>query len=383
MKVRKEIHHGKARWIADGGSRAGKRRRKRHDTKKAAEKQLATWAAEDRAAGDVWLTLPPKEKAEVLTVLGEIEKAGLSVREVWEGFKSAEEGKAAIVPISLSAAITAAVAEKRAANRRSKYLVELKCAWEQFAGGKGTRPVHEITVPEVKKWIFAGETAGTRNTRRNRLNTFFKWALKQRHTRRNPVEAVEKITVEYGKAAVFSAAECKRLMDAAWKLDVGAVGELALMVFAGVRPAETQRLTPEDVDLSRGRVRIEAAAAKLRDRRIVELEETALVWLRRAAKRLRRGTKPARSEALHGFVSIGKNRRRRLDRIRKEAKLLKVWPHDVLRHTAASHLFLKLGAAETARRLGHSEGMLFKHYRDVVTPEESKEFWKIAPPKKG
>jgi len=27
--------------------------------------------------------------------------------------------------------------------------------------------------------------------------------------------------------------------------------------------------------------------------------------------------------------------------------------------------------------------MLFKHYRDVVTPEESKEFWKIAPPKKG
>jgi hypothetical protein len=44
-------------------------------------------------------------------------------------------------------------------------------------------------------------------------------------------------------------------------------------------------------------------------------------------------------------------------------------------------LFLKLGAAETARQLGNSESVLLKHYRDVVTPEESQAFWEIAPGK--
>lgn len=378
MKVRKEWHHGKARWIADGGTRAGKRRRLRFGSKKAAEKQLATWAAEDKAVGNVWLTLPAKGQAETLAVLEEIAAAGLTPREVWEGFKVSEEGKAAIIPAPLGDAIEAALEEKRAANRRRKYLVELECAWNQFASGRKTVGVHEIGAQEVKAWIYAGETSGTRDTRRSRLNTFFKWAVKQRHARRNPVEAVEKISIEYGIPEVFTAAECKRLMEAAWKVDRGTVGELALMLFAGIRPAEVQRINAADVDLKQGRVRVEAAAAKLRERRIVELEDTALAWIKAATASLR---KAGNKEARHGFVSIGKNRRRRLAKVRKEAKLLRAWPHDVLRHTAASHLFLKLGAAETARQLGNSESVLLRHYRDVVTPEETQAFWKIAPGK--
>jgi hypothetical protein len=29
--------------------------------------------------------------------------------------------------------------------------------------------------------------------------------------------------------------------------------------------------------------------------------------------------------------------------------------------------------------LGHSETMLFKHYRELVHPKETKQFWQILP----
>ena len=368
MRIRKEQHHGKTRWLADGGTRDGKRLRKRFDSKKAVEKQLATWARETKEAGNVWLELPPRERAEVLALLQEIQGAGFSLREVWESFKTGAGADLVVNPISLDDAIKQAVDEKRAANRRAQYLREIESVWKQFARGRGTMGVHEVDTQAVKRWVFAAATEWTRDTRRSRLDTFFKWALKQGHTRRNPVEAVEKISKEFKPAEVFTPAECKRLMDAAWKIDRAAVGELALMLFAGVRPAEAQRLKPSDVDLKRKRVTIEAAAAKLRDRRISELEPTAAEWLRRSRAK----------GAVSVSIPIGTNRRRRLAAIRKEAKL-DCWPKDVLRHTAASHLFLKFGAEETGRRLGHSERMLFQHYRDVVTPEESDEFWKIRP----
>jgi hypothetical protein len=35
-------------------------------------------------------------------------------------------------------------------------------------------------------------------------------------------------------------------------------------------------------------------------------------------------------------------------------------------------------AAETASQCGHSEAVLFAHYREVVTPEAAAEFWSLT-----
>lgn len=46
---------------------------------------------------------------------------------------------------------------------------------------------------------------------------------------------------------------------------------------------------------------------------------------------------------------------------------------------AQSDLLSKLVAATTAMEAGHSETMLFAHYRALVTPEAAAEFWAIRP----
>lgn len=56
------------------------------------------------------------------------------------------------------------------------------------------------------------------------------------------------------------------------------------------------------------------------------------------------------------------------------------WPANVTRHSFASyHLAAFESAAKTALEAGHSEAMLFAHYRAVVTQATALEFWKIVP----
>jgi len=51
-----------------------------------------------------------------------------------------------------------------------------------------------------------------------------------------------------------------------------------------------------------------------------------------------------------------------------------------MRHSAASYqLARSQDAARTALNLGHSPDILFRHYREVVRPEEAERFFAIAP----
>jgi len=52
----------------------------------------------------------------------------------------------------------------------------------------------------------------------------------------------------------------------------------------------------------------------------------------------------------------------------------------VTRHSFVSyHLARFENAGKTALEAGHSETMLFGHYRALVTPEAAAEFWAIVP----
>lgn len=56
------------------------------------------------------------------------------------------------------------------------------------------------------------------------------------------------------------------------------------------------------------------------------------------------------------------------------------WPRNCTRHSWASYHLARFGsAATTAMEAGHSETMLFAHYRALVTPEAAAEFWSIVP----
>lgn len=56
------------------------------------------------------------------------------------------------------------------------------------------------------------------------------------------------------------------------------------------------------------------------------------------------------------------------------------WPANVTRHSFVSyHLAAFENAGKTALEAGHSEQMLFNHYRAVVTQTTAQEFWALRP----
>jgi hypothetical protein len=56
------------------------------------------------------------------------------------------------------------------------------------------------------------------------------------------------------------------------------------------------------------------------------------------------------------------------------------WPSNVTRHSFCSYHLAQFGSAsKTALEAGHSEAMLFAHYREVVSPAEAAAFWQIRP----
>src|SRR6266436_573507 len=83
--------------------------------------------------------------------------------------------------------------------------------------------------------------------------------------------------------------------------------------------------------------------------------------------------------ALSGAV-VPVNARKKLDRVRKAARLRR-WSKNGLRTSFASYrLAATNDAAAVAAELGHSTSqMLYSTYRELVLPEEAERYWQIAP----
>lgn len=145
------------------------------------------------------------------------------------------------------------------------------------------------------------------------------------------------------------------------------LGWFALALMAGIRPEECDRLTWSNVDLESGIVTVDAAASKVRRRRIVHLQPAAAAWMRLAKK-------------LGAVLPLPHTtRRRQLRSVRKKLGW-DSWPKDILRHTCASYLMATWqDAGRVAAELGNSAGILLRHYRELVTRKEADRFWNLRP----
>jgi len=56
------------------------------------------------------------------------------------------------------------------------------------------------------------------------------------------------------------------------------------------------------------------------------------------------------------------------------------WKHNALRHSFASYRLAQIqNANQVAMETGHSVKVLFTNYRELVTPDEAKRWFEIAP----
>jgi integrase len=144
---------------------------------------------------------------------------------------------------------------------------------------------------------------------------------------------------------------------------------VAIAAFAGLRHSEIARLKWDDVDLSRKFVEVKAKNSKTATRRLVAISPNLKAWLSLNDNRDARVYPCAARVYRARFAEACK------------AAAIERWPRNALRHSFASyHLATHRDAARTALELGHTESRtLFAHYRELVTREDAKQYWKIFP----
>lgn len=262
------------------------------------------------------------------------------------------------------------VEAKRKDGRAPMYVADLKKRLARFVADFGERPVAGITVEELDDWLRGLDCSPkTRMNFRSNVGVLFSYAERRRMIDSNPVLRTARPKLPDVPPEIFTVDELSALLAAALKRAPDVVPMLAIGAFAGVREAEIRRLDWSEVDQKRGHIEIKSSKAKSARRRIVEMQPNLREWLRPYAE-------------MTGPVVLA-NSRKKLDLVRKAAKLAR-WPKNGLRHGYASYrLAATHDAPRVASELGHtSPAMLYSTYRELVLPEEAQRYWHIAPDKR-
>src|SRR5439155_13669355 len=116
-------------------------------------------------------------------------------------------------------------------------------------------------------------------------------------------------------------------------------------------------------------IEVKSSKAKSARRRLIEIQPNLREWL---------GPYVGMAAAV-----VPANARKKLDLVRKAAKLAR-WPNNGLRHSFASYrLAATHDAPRVASELGHtSPQMLYSTYRELVLPEEAERYWRLVPESK-
>jgi integrase len=256
---------------------------------------------------------------------------------------------------------------KRRDGKAPAYLADLRKRLTRFCQDFGARSIATIAVDELDTWLRdLPLSPKSRANYRANIGVLFSYAERRGIIDRNPILRTAKPKLIDRPPHIFTVDELRALLEAATRTAPDVVPMLAIGAFAGLREAEIQRLDWSEIDLARGHIEIKAAKAKSARRRIIPIQPNLSGWLRPYAGRSGR------------IVPAGA--RRKLDRVREAAGLLK-WPQNGLRHSFASYRLAAIhDAPRVSAELGHtSPQMLYSTYRELVLPEEAERYWKIAP----
>ena len=218
---------------------------------------------------------------------------------------------------------------------------------------------------DIDRWLRSlNHTPVTRNSLHRCIKVFFSFAKSRGYLPQSEATAAELVPVaKEGETIteIFQPAEMSKLLAIAPPKELAL---LAIGAFAGLRMAEIKRLEWKAVDLDRRIITLRADQAKTASRRIVPISDNLAAWIELLPR--------------EGKV-VGKV----APELTKLAKKLGMeWPRNALRHSYISYrLAVVKDAAKVALEAGNSPDIIFKHYRELVTEQEAKEWFAIMPPK--
>jgi integrase len=198
------------------------------------------------------------------------------------------------------------------------------------------------------------------------LRTFFAFAQKHGWLSREVdlLARVEKRSEKRAPVEIFTPTELATLLENA---SAEATPCLALSAFAGLRAEEILRLDWEDVDRRPGFIEVAAHKAKTATRRIVPISDNLANWLAIAPR--------------NGARVWPHSKDRFFKAIRNTARAAKIkWKQNALRHSFISYRLAEIqDVNRVALEAGNSPQMIFRHYRELATPEQAATWFSIQP----
>jgi len=233
-----------------------------------------------------------------------------------------------------------------------------------FARHVGNPRLSDITPETLENYLDGRKISPVaKDAARRCLSRFFTWTIERprRWLHFNPASSVRVARPQATPPAILTVPQVERLLRIAETEEPGIVAWFALGLFGGLRPTEAERLQWGQVNFDDGEIRLEAAQVKTGRSRVVTMNNTLRAWL----------------EAVKALPIAYS--RRAFRRVISEAGISQ-WPHDALRHTAASHAIRKAGSyGRVAEEFGNSEAILKRHYQGRVSSADTKAFYGIKP----
>ena len=252
--------------------------------------------------------------------------------------------------VTFEHAVLEALEERK--DRRKRTLTDFRYITKRFmkrCKGLAKRRVRSINPLECAEYLRqAFDTPRQRNKARLILSGIFSTAMLHGWCAENPVRKVKPEKIEEKRIEILNNDEIERLTETAASYAKGTcLAAVAIMLLAGVRPHECERLRWRDVRLEDGVIIISPQHSKTGGARCVTIHPPLARILRRVQK------------AAHERI-CPPNWRRHWAALHREAGFTH-WQPDVLRHTFATHHLATFRSyAELQLEMGHRSADLLR-----------------------
>lgn len=358
-------HSGTSQWVVEGLREHGKRKRKFFKTEAEAKTWLCLKETELENLGVKAMALTDGVRSMALACMEKLKPLGktlLDATDFYVEYMAKVERSSTI-----GEAIKKLIENKTSDGKAKRYLGDLRHRLDRFKEDFGNRNLATLTVEEIDDWLRELSLSPvSRNNYRRVLNVFFNYSKDRGFCPSNPVTKTSKAKEVHLRPGILSVQQLKDLLKASPRnlLPVIVIGS-----FCGLRPEEIFRLNWKEVNFKRALIEVTSAKSKTAKHRFVTIPPNALKWLELCMKKAGRLKPP--------------NFRKSFQKLLKKVKIKK-WPKNALRHSYASyHLAHFQNANKLALEMGHTDsGMIFEHYRTLLSPEDASNYWQIEPKKR-
>ena len=236
----------------------------------------------------------------------------------------------------------------------------------RFAEQFGKKYMHEIDAATVEAWFDSlNFRVGNRREYKRHISMFYKFGISRKYVKENIGQAITRPHKTRTAPVILNPQEIRMLLFEAKKHNLGLMlPYFAIGAFCGIRPEEIKRLTWADLDFDEKHIYISVENAKCGDDRYVDMPDCLIQWLAFMPE-----------ENRNGLVYFSRGP---FNKVRKKAGIK--WQSDVLRHSAASHMYAKTqNAAHVTAQMGHGLGVFMKYYKKCVTKKQGAEYFEVRP----